>query len=242
VGPIIVDTYGLDMNVFVQDVAANPIGTFVVVWTSLGSPGSDDDEESIQARCFTASGFPMGDQFQVNTTIEGRQFDAKAGMADSGAFVIVWESESSPGSDDSEKSIQMRRYSSACLPLGPQQQVNTFVNGHQRDPDVTVGPNGSSVVVWESFGSPGDDQDGYSIQARRYGAAGQAIGQQYQVNVTIVGDQFDPAVSGNPDANYVVVWEHEEESLMARPLVGPTFIFSDGFDTGDFFSWSFVQQ
>ena len=210
-----------------------PGGAFVAAWTNT------DVWPHIRVRRFSALASPLGPEIGVENAWDSR---VPIAMADSGAFVVVWESESSPGSDDSQTSVQMRRYSSACLPLGNQLQVNTFVNGHQRDPDIAVGPNGSSVVVWESYGSPGDDQHGYSIQARRYGASGQAVGEQYQVNISTVGDQFDPAVSGNPDARFVVVWEHEEESLMARPLVGPTFIFSDGFDTGDFFSWSFVQQ
>ncbi len=71
-------------------------------------------------------------------------------MADSGAFVITWYSESSPGNDTSSNSIQMRRYSSACTPLADQVQVNTYTPGSQKYPDVAVSPNGSSVVVWQS--------------------------------------------------------------------------------------------
>lgn len=235
--PIVVDTYHPTFNTFVSDVATNPVGTFVVVWSSIGSPGTDNDEESIQARCFTAFGTPLGDQFQVNTTIAGSQFGAKAGMADSGAFVIAWDSDSSPGNDAYQESIQMRRYSSACAPLGDQVQVNTYIPDSQKYPDVAVSPNGGSVVVWQSYGG---SQEGHSIQARLYTADGQPRGDQFQVNVTTTGNQTGPAVSGDPDAKYVVVWEQDEEMLMARIFYGPMLLFADGFESGNTSSWSFV--
>ena len=99
-----------------------------------------------------------------------------------------------------------------------------------------------SVIVWKSIGSPGTDQDSSSVQARRYGANGQPRGDQFQVNLTTAGGQFDPSVSGDPDARYVVVWEQDEEMLMARALLGSILILSDGFEDGTFSAWSFVIQ
>src|SRR2546430_14781880 len=48
-------------------VASGPRGTFVVVWTSDGSLGTDTDSTSIQGRRYDANGNPQGPQFQVNS-------------------------------------------------------------------------------------------------------------------------------------------------------------------------------
>lgn len=222
-----------------HDIAVNPNGTFVVTWSGWQSPGDDDDGMSIQARCFTASGTPMGDQFQVNTIIEDDQWGSQVAIADSGAFVIVWQSDTSSGSDDSSKSIQMRRYSSACLPLGVETQVNTYVNDRQDQPDVTMSPPGGIAVVWRSRGN-WDDQSSDCIQARLYGAYGQALGDQFPVNLSTGDAPQTPTISGNPDRKYVVAWKDGDARIKARVFNGPGVVFTDFFESGDFWGWSFA--
>jgi len=224
---------------YLHDIAVNPTGTFVVTWSAWQSTGTDDDGLSIQARCFSAAGTPVGDQFQVNTVIEGDQFASRVAMADSGAFTIVWESASSAGSDDSDKSIQMRRYSSACVPLGVETQVNTYVNYRQNQPDITTSPAGSVAIVWKSKGN-WDDENVPCIQARLYDASGQALGNQFQVNVESGDALANPTISGNPDRKYVIAWKSGDARIKARVFNGPGVIFSDFFDSGTFGGWSFT--
>ncbi len=222
-----------------HDIAVNANGTFVVTWSGWQSPGDDDDGFSIQARCFTASGTPMGDQFQVNTIIGGDQWGSQVAIADSGAFVIVWQSATSSGSDDSGKSIQMRRYSSACVPLSVETQVNTYVNDRQDQPDVTMSPPGSIAVVWRSRGN-WDDQSSDCIQARLYGAYGQALGDQFPVNLTTGDKPQTPTISGNPDSKYVVAWKDGDARIKARVFYGPGVVFTDFFESGGLGGWSFA--
>ncbi len=222
-----------------HDIAVNPNGTFVVTWSGWQSPGTDNDGMSIQARCFTASGTPVGDQFQVNTVIGGDQWGSRVAIADSGAFVIVWRSATSAGSDDSGKSIQMRRYSSACVPLDVETQVNTYVNDRQDQPDVTMSPVGSIAVVWRSRGN-WDDQSSDCIQARLYGASGQVLGDQFPVNLSTGDAPQNPTISGNPDRKYVVAWKDGNARIKARVFNGPGVIFTDFFESGGFWGWSFA--
>ena len=53
-------------------------------------------------------------------------------------------------------------------PLGPERQANGFTSGYQEQPALSVDDHGEVVAVWSSFGSPGDDQNSTSVQARRF--------------------------------------------------------------------------
>jgi hypothetical protein len=222
-----------------HDIAVNPNGTFVVTWSGWQSPGTDDDGMSIQARCFTASGTPVGDQFQVNTVIEGDQRGSRVAIADSGAFVVVWRSATSAGSDDSGKSIQMRRYSSACVPLDVETQVNTYVNDDQDQPDIIMSPGGTMAVVWRSTGN-WDDQSSVCIQARLFNASGQALGDQFPVNLSTGDAPQNPTISGNPDRKYVIAWKYGHARIKARVFNAPGVIFTDFFESGGFWGWNFA--
>src|SRR5262245_58340651 len=70
----------------------------------------------------------------------------------------------------------------APLPVGAQFQVNTFTTSYQRYPSVAVAADGDFVVVWESNGSFGTDNNAVSIQGQRYASDGSAQGAQFQVN------------------------------------------------------------
>lgn len=242
-GDAVLSPFVIETSVGVQtlhDVAVNPNGTFVVTWSAWQSPGTDNDGLSIQSRCFTASGTPIGNQFQVNTLITGDQYRSRVAIADSGAFVIVWQSAISSGSDDSSKSIQMRRYSSACVPLGVETQVNTYVNDRQDQPDIAMSPLGSFAVVWRSRGN-WDDQSEENIQARLYSASGQALGDQFQVNLSTGGTPQTPTISGNPDLKYVVAWKEGDATIKARVFNGPGVVFSDFFESGGLGGWNFAS-
>lgn len=229
-------------NQYDPAIAFAPSGAFVVVWVSDGSPGNDNDELSVQGRCFAADGVAIGSQFQVNTTTLDDQRWPDVGVADSGAFVVSWESKSSSGSDNDNSSVQARRFTAGCLPIGTDFQVNTFFHDWQGEPAIGVSPNGAFTVAWSSDGSPETDQDRNSIQARSYTADGIALSDQYQVNSTEVLTQMSPVIAGNPSSRFVIVWGHDTSgfgSIRGR-LFGFSVVFLDGFETGNTSPWSFT--
>ncbi len=74
-----------------SDIAVEPVGQFIVTWSSRDTPGDDTSYSSIQARSFGADGQPWGPDIQVNTYTTGSQNrPVVAGMA-SDSFVIVWD-------------------------------------------------------------------------------------------------------------------------------------------------------
>jgi hypothetical protein len=148
---------------------------------------------------------PIGDQFQVNTYTTNGQFSPAVALDSNGDFVVIWESNGSGDSDTSGLSIQGQRYNSLGTAQGNQFEVNTYTTGIQKFPAVALDSDGDFVVVWQSNGSP-NDNDGYSIQARLYNSAGTQQGSQFQVNSYATSNQIRPAVAMDSDGDFVVVW------------------------------------
>jgi hypothetical protein len=187
-------------------VAAASAGDFIVVWVSLGSPGSDTGDWSIQGRRFDAGGAPRDSQFQVNTYTTDDQLRPAIAAAAAGNFVVVWDSYGGDESDGEYLSIHARRYAADGTPHGEQFQVNTYTTDNQENPAVAAAGAGSFVVVWESYGSAESEGDYSSIQARRYDASGAPQGAEFEVSTDTESRQFDPSVAADGTGSFAVVW------------------------------------
>jgi hypothetical protein len=204
-------SYQLEPNV-----AIVPNGSFIVVWTSGGSQGTDSAGSSVQGQRYGADGSPQGAQFQVNTyTTNLQRFPSVAADAD-GDFVVVWHSYGSPGTDTSDTSIQGRRFASDGSPQAAQFQVNDHTPSHQLDPSVAVAPDGRFVVAWHSYTSPGTDSSYSSVQGQRYASDGSPQGAQFQVNTYTTEYQFGPSVAVEADGDFIVVWDNLDFSAERR--------------------------
>ena len=189
-----VDTYTTNDQV-APSVAADANGNFVVVWESNGSYGTDTHARSVQGQRYASDGSTRGAQFQVNTYTTESQIHASVAADADGDFVVVWDSNGSSGTDTSYRSIQGQRYDSSGSKRGTEFQINTFTTNYQRFPSVAADANGNFVVVWQSYGSSGTDQDGYSIQGQRYGSDGSTRGAEFQVNTYTTGFQRNSSVA-----------------------------------------------
>ena len=67
-------------------VAMDANGSFIIVWQSDGSVGSDADSFSIQAQLYNKAGNPVGEQFQVNDYTVGSQSAPSVAMDAGGDF------------------------------------------------------------------------------------------------------------------------------------------------------------
>jgi len=199
-GQFQVNTYTLRAQQF-PAVAALDGGGFVVVWQSYLAP-DDPSANSIQAQRFDTSGTPAGGEFHVNAFTTGHQRTPVVAPT-SGGFVVVWGSDQAD--DDPSYSIQAQRFDANGSPLGAQFQVNSYTTGVQRLPSV-VRHAGGFLVVWDSEGGFETDTSGLSIQARRFDAAGVALGPEIQVNTYTTGDQFVPRVGADGAGGFVVSW------------------------------------
>ncbi len=63
---------------------------------------------------------------------------------------------------------------------------------------------GNFVAVWQSYGQNGSM---YGIYARRFNAAGKALGGEFRVNTITMYDQQYPAIAVDRSGNFLIVWE-----------------------------------
>jgi hypothetical protein len=78
-------------------VAMSGRGEFVIVWESRVDP-NDAGGRDIFGQRFTSLGEPLGDEFHVNTFLEGDQRYAAVAMREDDRFVTVWQSDGQDGS------------------------------------------------------------------------------------------------------------------------------------------------
>ncbi len=196
-------------------VAMDQDGSFVVVWVSVGSAGTDSDSVSVQGQRYSSDGNKLGAEFQVNTyTTSAQGYGGPAvAMDQDGDFVVAWASRGSAGTDSDRDSVQGQRYSSDGSRAGAEFQVNTYTTHDQGDygPAIAMDQDGSFVVVWFSGGSAGTDSDNGSVQGQLYDSDGNPIGAEFQVNTyttnTQGGEGAGPAVAMDQEGDFVVVWE-----------------------------------
>ena len=138
------------------DIGVAADNSFVVVWHSPVSAGTDDNDNSIQARRYSGDGAPQGVEFQVNTYTANFQGWPAVAVAPSGDFVVVWSSEQ--GSvDTSGASIQAQRFRADGSPEGSQFLVNTHTASTQFLPTIAHDGATGFVITWDSFSQDGSD-------------------------------------------------------------------------------------
>lgn len=188
-------------------VARASSGEFVVAWLSYGYDGGGPSGYDILAQRYDAAGLEVGGELVVNTFTTGYQLFPSVSVADTGAFVVVWTSSTSAGTDTSGDSIQGQRFDNTGIADGPAFQVNTYTTDNQRYPSVALGSDGTFWVVWQSLGGTGSDSSGLSVQGQRFSSDGIPIGGELQVNGITTGDQQRPKVAEGIGGDFVVTWQ-----------------------------------
>lgn len=177
-------------------VAMDAQGNFLIAWDS---EKQDGDITGIYARIYSNSGDPQGYEFQVNSTTDHFQLMPAIAATKNGKFILTWISyRLSQGAN-----IAARYFDNSGNPLTPELAVNSFLDGYQGEPDVAVDGQGNIIIVWQSWEQDGD---GFGIFARKYSAAGDPEGFEFQVNTTAVDDQVHPAIAMDETGNCVFVW------------------------------------
>jgi hypothetical protein len=164
----------------------------VVVWRG------GDPPTTIRAQRFSAAGFPIGGEFQVNTYTRVPQQYPSVASAPDGRFVVTWY-----GGPD----VYAQRFDASGAPQGPELRVNSPPMVWPGPPTVAMDRNGNFVVAWVGPSrSQGDD-----IFVRRFNASGAPQGPEFLVNSYTTGLQNHPAVAADADGNFVVVWTDHNE-------------------------------
>ncbi len=178
-------------------VAMDADGDFVVIWNSAGQDGSS---YGVYAQRYSAAGEVLGGEFKVNTYTSNTQRFSSVAMDADGDFVVTW---SSSGQDGSGWGVYAQRYNAVGEALGQEFRVNTFSSGSQLYSTVAMDADGDFVITWSSSAQDGS---GYGVYAQRYNAAGQAIGDEFQVNTYTNNSQRFSNIAMDADGDFIVNW------------------------------------
>jgi hypothetical protein len=118
-----------------------------------------------------------------------------------GGFVVVWNSD---GQDGSALGMFGQRYDERGTSRGGEFQVNTYTTGVQFNlgGSLAVDARGNFTVTFASS----EDGSVTGAFARRYTAAGAALGREFQANTFTTGFQSVPVVAATPFGDFMVVW------------------------------------
>lgn len=180
------------------DVAMDAAGNFVVTWWSFGEPGLNTE---IKARRFNSAGVALGNEFQVNTVTTFSDVNPLIGMDNAGNFVIGWDS---MGQDGAAGGVYAQRFAADGSTIGGQFRVNQTTAGDQALTGLASSGGGEVVFSWTSVGQDGS---GTSAHARRYGADGLPLSNEFRLNSTTIGNQGKPTVAMDAVGNFIATWE-----------------------------------
>ncbi len=184
----------------VPSISALSDGGFFVSWQS---PNQDGSLSGIFGRRYNATGAPLANEFQINTTTAGDQIYARTAAFDGGGFVVAWMSNDQDGD---KWGVYGQRYDNAGAAIGSEFLINTTTADSQIRPSLVTFANGEFMAVWRSYGQDGDN---YGVFGQRFDATGVKVGGEFQINTTTAGSQGGGTAARLSNGGFVVVWNSD---------------------------------
>ncbi|MFO0905951.1 MAG: calcium-binding protein [Pirellulales bacterium] len=197
-------------------------GRSIVVWEAYDADGSG---LGVFAQRIDEFGDRVGDPFLVNVgATDGNQYAPAVAVSAEGAFVVVWQGESSVGDG---YDIFAQSFDALGGSLGAPFIVNTTLAGDQGAPAIAMDEAGDFVVVWQ-----GDVADGSTdIFARRFDSTGTPVDALEQpVNHFTGLDQVMPTVAMNATGEYAIAWVSSHPALEAAEIDAEKSVFVQWFN------------
>ncbi|HNM75094.1 MAG TPA: PKD domain-containing protein, partial [Accumulibacter sp.] len=202
--------------------AAGYSSGFAVVWSSNQAGGNGSD---IYLRRFDNAGNQVAAETRISTvpgapgTAQvGTQTDPDVAAYANGNLVVVWTDQS--GNDGNVYGVYGRTVSAGGT-LSDVFLINTYTTSYQYEARVATLSDGGFVVVWRS-----DNQDGSSagVYGQRYNAAGTKVGDEFQVNESTNGGQYQPDVTGLSTGGFVVTWYNDNYDVGGTGTTADVYI------------------
>ena len=174
------------------DVAMNPNGDFVVVWSS-------STDESVYMSKFNITGTELIKETKVNTS--GKADRAAVAMADDGSYVVTWQ----------DGDIYMRGFKANGEELFAQTKVSMVAmkpNGKRSLPDIGMDKDGNFVITWEDEHEGNDENN---IRARGFSRNGSERIKEFVVNIELNGPQLDPSIGMSSNGEFTIAWEDDTD-------------------------------
>ena len=179
-------------------------GYFIVAWVSdnQGVTAFETFQHTnrahVYARVFTKGGYPVSDEFRVNTR---SNLCATPAVAQSGSrgFTIVWAERSDVGTNGWD--IYARTYSAFDAPMTGAVLVNETTFSEQTGPQIAqVGDQ--QLIVWNSLGQDTFREGVFG----RVLTAGAPSSPEFLVNTHTSGAQIQQTVASDNSGQFVVAW------------------------------------
>ncbi len=189
-----------------------PDGGWVVTWES-----DDVSAYGVFSQRFAADGTPIGGETQVNDFTISSQYQQDVIALADGGYLVTWASffqdyvqYGAPALAD--YGVYAQRYNAAgqaVLQDGTTLGVDSFriattTVDNQEKPRVCALSNGGFAIAWHDSGSL--DGAAHGTFFKTFDAAGNESTLEIQVNTTVAGDQWQPAIAQLSDGSIFVVW------------------------------------
>lgn len=186
--------------------------------------------DSRSMRRFSEAGEPLSEDIPLVTNPDLLGPVTIEALPD-GGFVLFWQTE---GGTFANHAVYGRMFDPSGTPSTDSFMVNTYTTGSLGAwASAAVQPTGDFLVVWGSSGSPGDDQDLTSVQARLFRSDGEPVTGQFQVNTYTTYFQFSPGVAAVGEHDFMVSWGSFDDVPDFLPSVRVQKISADGQAIGD---------
>lgn len=222
---------------FGPGVTVLPDGRGFAVWTVFGPDGYIDSE--IRGVWLNADGTPAGDDFRVNTTIDGFQWRPTVTALPDGRVFVSWES--GDGADGDGTGLR-----GIVLDADAPGSTTDFLVNSVREPvDLPIGPGNQSQValttlsdgrvfaIWTSYDA--GDGDGLTVRGRFFDGDGTALGEDFVVNSTGAGTQYQPNVVEMADGRLFVTYASFSPEVLGPGAILARVLSADGTPEGDDF-------
>lgn len=198
-------------------------------WTVTDTNPTDGDDgvdvlEGIETIRFAEQSFRLGSasvriggEFRVNTTTYEHQYMPSVAALREGGFVVTWMDNTRDGSD---WGIFGQRFTANGVATGDEFRANTTTTTAQQNPSVSALAGGGYVIAWMSYLQDGSS---WGIYGQRYGADGNAVGTEFQVNATTTYEQQDPNVAGLSNGGFVITWMSANQDGSGWGVYGQRF-------------------
>jgi hypothetical protein len=220
-GQFLINASSTSSNQEAPAVAAFESGGFVVTWESSASlaNGGDGSGDGVYAQRFNNDGTTNGGMFRVNTATANSQYESDVAAHADGSFVVSWRSEAQDGSG---AGVYFQRYDAAGIALGAETRANTITISSQYEAKIATLSGGGFVIVWRDDG--GQDDSGSAVFGQRFDAAGNTLGEQFRINQTTLGGQYQPDVVGLDNGGFVVTFYNDNYDLSGSGTTADVYI------------------
>ena len=165
-----------------------------MTWGQYGQSVGDD----VYGQLFSSSGSKIGNEFQVNTYVTGRQEEPSIASFNNGNFVVTWDSENQDGDGEG---IYGQLFEGNGNKIGSEFQVNSNTNGFQSYPSVASLDNENFIVAWEN-NPPGRKE----ISGQIFNGSASKVGNEFFATPTTTDRKSIPSVARLSNGNFVVIW------------------------------------